>query len=202
MKRTVFLLIVSAVLALGLNAQGAQGTQTGGWKLDKAHSNATFSIRHMVISEVTGKFTDFDITVNAAKDDFTDGILEATIKVASINTENASRDRHLQTDDFFNAEKFPVITFKSTSVEKVGENTYKFNGDLTIRDVTKPVTFEAVHNGVLRTSRGMMSAWKATLSLNRFDFGLKWNKTVESGGLVAGETVTIILTLEFNKPNS
>ena len=177
-------------------------SQTGGWKLDKAHSKVSFTVKHMVISEVEGSFDDFDITVNASKPDFTDGTLTASVKVASINTENAGRDRHLKSDDFFNAELYPEIVFKGTSVEQMADGKYKINGNLTIRDVTKPVTFDADFNGTLQTSRGMLSAWKATLALNRFDYGLKWNKTLETGGLIVGETVTITLRLEFDKTNS
>jgi polyisoprenoid-binding protein YceI len=154
----------------------------------------------MVISEVTGYFKEYDIQVNAAKDDFTDATIAATLKVASINTDNERRDGHLKSDDFFSSEKFPDITFKSASVEKTGENIYKIHGNLTIRDVTKSVTFDAVHRGTIKTSRGTVSAWKATLEINRFDYNLKWNRTIETGGLVAGETVTITLNLELQKP--
>lgn len=175
--------------------------QKTGWTMDKAHSSVSFSIRHLVISEVTGKFKDFDISLNATKDDFTDAVVDATIKVASINTENERRDAHLRTDDFFNAEKFPEIKFKSTAFEKVGENRYKITGDLTIRDVTKKVTFDAVYNGSIKGMRGStIASWKATISVNRFDYGLKWNRTIESGGLIAGDTVNITLNLELIKP--
>ena len=177
-------------------------SQTGGWMLDKAHSKVTFGVKHMVISEVEGSFGDFDIAVNASKPDFTDGTVDGSIKVASINTENAGRDRHLKSDDFFNADLYPEIVFKGTSVEKTADGKYKIKGNLTIRDVTKPVTFDAEFNGTLQTSRATLSAWKATLALNRFDYGLKWNKTIETGGFVVGEMVTITLLLEFNKANT
>lgn len=176
--------------------------QKSGWTLDKAHTNVSFSIRHMVISEVTGKFRDFDISFNATKSDFTDGSVEATIKVASINTENEKRDGHLRTDDFFNAEKFPEIKFKSTAFEKIGENKYKIVGDLTIRDVTKKVTFDAVYNGSVKSPWGAtVSSWKASLTINRFDYGLKWNKAIEAGGLIAGDEVNITLNIELTKPS-
>jgi len=195
MKR---LALVVLFLAAGIASLPAQNT---GWKLDKSHSGITFSIRHLVISEVTGNFKDFDITFSATKDDFTDASVDATLKVASINTENERRDGHLKSDDFFNAEKFPEIKFKSTSFEKVGENKYKITGDMTIRDVTKKVTFDAVYNGSIKGMGGStVTAWKATTSINRFDYGLKWNRTIESGGLVAGDMVNITLTLELVKP--
>jgi polyisoprenoid-binding protein YceI len=175
--------------------------QNKGWNLDKSHSSVGFSIKHMVISEVSGRFKDFDINFTSTKSDFTDGKVEASIKVASITTDNERRDGHLKTDDFFNAEKFPEIKFVSTSFEKAGENKYKITGDLTIRDVTKSVTFDATYNGSIKAPRGgEVHSWKATVSINRFDYGLKWNRAIEAGGLVAGDTVNITLNLELNKP--
>jgi polyisoprenoid-binding protein YceI len=109
------------------------------------------------------------------------------------------RDGHLKSDDFFNAEKFPEINFKSTSFEKLGDNKYKITGDLTIRDVTKNVTFDATLNGTLKTDRGVLAAWKATTTINRFDYNLKWSKTLETGGLAVGKDVIITLNLELNK---
>jgi polyisoprenoid-binding protein YceI len=195
MKRINILLFLTLLSAVSLMAQKP------GWTMDKAHSSVGFSVRHLVISEVTGKFKDFDISLNSSKDDFTDAVVDATIKVASINTENERRDAHLKTDDFFNAEKFPEIKFKSTAFEKTGENTYKITGDLTIRDVTKRVTFDAVYNGSIKGMRGAtITSWKATISVNRFDYGLKWNRTIEAGGLIAGDMVNITLNLELIKP--
>lgn len=169
------------------------------WNLDKAHSAVTFTVKHMVISEVSGSFKDFTLNILSEKEDFSDARVESVIKVASISTDNEYRDKHLKSDDFFNAEKFPEIKFKSSSFEKAGENKYKITGDLTIRDVTKKVTFDAVLNGTLKTDRGLLSAWKATAVINRFDYNLKWNKTIETGGLMVGKDVTITLNLELNK---
>jgi len=195
MKR---LAVVVLLLTVGIPSLFAQ---TSGWKLDKSHSGITFSIRHLMISEVTGNFKEFDIDFSATKDDFTDASVNAVLKVASINTGNERRDGHLKSDDFFNAEKFPEITFKSASFRNVGGNKYKITGDLTIRDVTKQVTFDAVYNGSVKGMGGAtVTGWKATLAINRFDFGLKWNRTIESGGLVAGDIVNITLNLELMKP--
>jgi polyisoprenoid-binding protein YceI len=169
------------------------------WKLDKAHSAVTFTVKHMLISDVTGSFKDFTVDLASDKEDFSDAKVESVIKTSSINTENDFRDKHLKSDDFFNAEKFPEIRFKSTSFEKVGEGKYKITGDLTLRDVTKKVVFEASLGGTLKTSRGLLSAWKATTVINRFDYNLKWNKTIESGGLMVGQDVTITLNLELNR---
>jgi polyisoprenoid-binding protein YceI len=191
MKRTFIASVIAFLSIAGVFAQ------TKEWKLDRAHSAITFTVKHMVISEVTGRFDDFTLTLSSSKEDFTDATLEGTIWVDSIDTGNSFRDRHLKTDDFFNAQKYPDIKFKSTSVTKVGDNNYKINGALTIRDVTKNVTWDAVLNGTLKTSRGTRVAWKVTLAINRFDYGLKWDKVTEAGGLVAGDIVTITILGEF-----
>ena len=197
MKRFILLLSLTVLGA------GILMAQKSGWTLDKAHSSINFSVRHMVISEVTGNFKDFDVSFTSSKGDYSDATVDASIKVASINTDNERRDGHMKTDDFFNAEKFPQIKFKSTSFEKVGENKYNITGDLTIRDTTKKVTFDAVYNGTIKAPWGStISSWKATLSVNRFEYGLKWNKAIDTGGLIAGETVKITLNLEFDKPST
>jgi polyisoprenoid-binding protein YceI len=192
MKRTTMILL-AAFAAFGLASAQSD------WKLDKVHSSITFTVKHMVISSVTGSFKDFAITMKSAKDDFSDATVQSTIKVGSLSTDNNNRDTHLKSDDFFNAEKYPEINFKSTSFEKLGDSKYKITGDLTIRDVTKNVTFDAVLNGTLKTDHGVLSAWKATTTINRFDYNLKWSKTLETGGLIVGQDVIITLNLELNK---
>lgn len=201
MKRSFlpFLLLIAG--SWNLLAQ-PPAAQTSGWRLDKGHSKVQFAIQHMVISEVVGWFKEFDITLNGTKDNFSDAQVEATIKAASINSENERRDNHLKSDDFFNAEKFPDIKFKSTKFEKTGDKAFKIYGELTIRDITKPVVFDAVLNGSVKTQRNTVTGWKATLVVNRFDYNLKWNRAIETGSLVAGETVNITLNLEFQKPVS
>jgi polyisoprenoid-binding protein YceI len=189
--------------ALTILSAGSLMAQKSGWTLDKAHSSVNFSVRHMVISEVTGNFKDFDVSFISSKDNYSDATIDASIKVASVNTDNERRDAHMKTDDFFNAEKFPQIKFKSTLFEKVDDNKYKITGDLTIRDVTKKVTFDAVYNGTIKAPWGAtISSWKATLSVNRFDYGLRWNKALDTGGLIAGETVNITMNLELTKPST
>jgi polyisoprenoid-binding protein YceI len=181
---------------LGTNNQTTQAE----WQLDRAHSRVKFTVKHMMISEVEGSFKDFSIVFKSAKDDFSDATVEAKIKTASIDTDNERRDNHLRSDDFFNAEKYPEITFRSERFEKVGENRYKIHGDLTIRDVTKKVVFDAEYTGSVTTNAGKVSGWKATLTLNRFDYGLKWNQAIETGGLVVGENVHVTLLLQFRRP--
>lgn len=192
MKR-ITILLLAAFAAVGFVSAQSD------WKLDKAHSSITFTVKHMVISNVTGSFKDFAVTLKSAKDDFSDATVQSTIKVASLSTDNDRRDAHLKSDDFFNAEKYPEINFKSTSFEKLSDTKYKITGDLTIRDVTKNVTFDVVLNGTLKTTHGVLSAWKATTTINRFDYNLKWNKTIETGGLIVGQDVIITLNLELNK---
>ena len=187
-------------LAAALLAVSSLALSQSGWKLDKNHSSIGFSVKHLVISTVSGNFKDFDITLTTAKDDFSDAAVQAVIKTASINTDNTARDNHLKSDDFFNAEKFTEIKFTSTSFEKIGEGKYKIAGDLTIRDVTKKVVFDAVYNGSIKTPWGNTAmSWTAATVINRFDYNLKWNKALESGGLIAGQDVTITINLEMDK---
>lgn len=191
MKNILFALMIAAV-AVG-NAQTK-------WTLDKSHSSVNFTVSHMVFSEVTGLFTDFDATITSTKDDFTDAVIVATIKTASVNTNNERRDNHLRSEDFLNAEKFPELTFKSTKVEKTGTDTYKITGNLTIRDITKPVVLDTKFRGTVQDPWGnTKAAFKATTTINRFEFGTTWNKTIETGGLVAGRDVEITLLLQFTK---
>ena len=186
---------LAAILAMRVCA--AEPTS---WKLDKAHSQVRFSVSHLVITEVTGRFTDFDVTLTQPDDDFTKSQIQAIVKTASINTDVEQRDRHLRTDDFFNAEKFPTMTFKSTSIEKTGEGKYKITGDLTIRDVTRSVELDTKFNGTIVDPRGnTREGFKATTTINRFDFGVKWDMATETGGLVAGKEVEITLLMEFVK---
>ena len=189
------IMIITLALVLAVTGVSAETT----WKLDNVHSAVKFSVTHMVIAEVPGSFRDFDVTfVQKGSADFAGSSLNATIKTASVNTDNDGRDKHLRSDDFFNAEKFPVITFKSTAFEKTGTDTYAIKGDLTIRDITKPVVLTARYTGTVKDPWGNTKiGFKATTAISRFEFGLKWNKAVEAGGLVVGETVDIMLLMEF-----
>ena len=189
----IFVAVVfTSVLSAAVSAQT--------WKQDGAHSQVQFAVTHMVISEVMGNFKEFDVTLKQVNEDFAGSSLEATIKTASINTENEVRDKHLRSDDFFNAEKFPVITFKSTSFEKSGEKSYKITGNLTIRDVTKPIVLDAKNTGQITDPSGSQRAgFKATASINRLDFGVKWNKAIEAGGFVVSDRVDLTLLMELVK---
>ena len=193
-----FAVAVISALVLVSSAAFGQGTT---WRMDPAHSKVEFGVKHMVISEVTGIFKEFDATLSSSKPDFTDAVFSANIKTASVSTDNTMRDNHLRSDDFLNAEKYPAITFKSTRVEKTGDDSYKVYGDLTIRDVTKPVILDTKLNGVIKDPMGNQRAgFTATTSINRFDYGVKWNRAIETGGLIAGDKVTITLNMEFVAP--
>lgn len=170
------------------------------WGLDAAHSKITFNVSHMMISETEGYFKTFSGQLTAPKEDFSDASIDFTIDVASINTDNEARDKHLRSDDFFNVDKFPKMVFKSTSFKKIDGNKYKLSGNLTIRDVTKPVAFEVTYNGtVVSPYKQTVAGFKFMGSINRFDYNLKWNTKMDSGSLVVGETVNIIGNIELVK---
>ncbi len=187
---------LAAMLLVLVSAGFAQATK---WTVDKGHSNVKFTVTHMVVSEVEGAFKTFDGYVESTKTDFSDAKIGFTVDVASINTDNERRDGHLKSDDFFNAEKFPQMKFESTSFKPLGNNKYELAGNLTIRDVTKPVVFQVTHGGVLNTSRGAKAGFKATTTIDRFAYNLKWDRATETGGLVVGKDVVITLNLELDK---
>ena len=169
------------------------------WKVDKVHSTVRFSVSHMVVSEQEGSFKVFDGNIDYTKADMSDAKISFSIDINSINTDNDYRDKHLKGDDFFNAEKFPTATFTSTSFKPKKDNKYELKGNLTIRDVTRPVTFEVTYGGVHKTSKGEKAGFKAVTTINRFDYNLKWDKVTEAGGLVVGKEVEIVAKLEFDK---
>lgn len=192
--RKLNLLMMTAALALGMSA-----TAQTKWKLDKGHSSVRFSVNHMVVSEAEGTFKMWDGTVEHSKDDFSDAKISFTVDVNSINTDNERRDGHLKSDDFFNAEKFPTMKFESTSMKPLGNNKYELKGNLTIRDVTKPVTFQVTHGGIIAGGRGRKAGFKATTTINRFDYNLKWDRATETGGLVVGKEVEVTVKVELDE---
>ncbi|MDX1672697.1 MAG: YceI family protein [Balneolaceae bacterium] len=168
------------------------------WKIDPSHSEIQFKARHLVISTVTGSFNSFDARVETDDDTFEGADIFFEADVDSVNTNNEDRDTHLKSDDFFNAEKFPKLTFASNSLEKVGENAYKLTGDLTIRDVTKPVTLDVVHGGTVEDPYGQVKAgFEVNGTINRKEFGLKWNGITEAGNLVVGDEIQLLLNVQF-----
>jgi polyisoprenoid-binding protein YceI len=176
-----------------------QVVETGKWSVDKAHSNVKFTVTHLVVSEVEGSFKLFDGTLENSKADLSDAKINFTVDVNSINTDNEKRDGHLKSDDFFAADKFPQMKFTSTSMKAVGDNKYKLAGDLTIRDVTKPVEFDVTYGGSVAAMGTTKLGFKAQTTINRFDYNLKWDKATEGGGLVVSKEVNILVNVELNK---
>jgi polyisoprenoid-binding protein YceI len=191
----------SSPIKKGENGKGSNSKNQAAakWTLDKAHSTAKFSVTHMVVSETEGSFKMFDGTMENTKADFSDAKISFSVDVNSLSTDNDYRDKHLKSDDFFNAEKFPAMKFESTAFAPQGGNKYKLTGNLTIRDVTKPVTFDVTYGGSIKTQQGTKVGFKATTTINRFDFNLKWDKATETGGLVVSKEVEITVKAELNQ---
>lgn len=169
------------------------------WALDKGHSNVKFTVTHMVVSDVEGSFKLFDGAMEHTKADYSDAKITFSVDVNSINTDNTNRDNHLKGDDFFNAATYPSMKFESTSFTPLGGNKYKLDGNLTIRDVTKPVSFDVTYGGSINTQRGAKAGFKAKTTINRFDYNLKWDRATETGGLVVGKEVGIQVNVELNE---
>ena len=171
------------------------GYRAGTWKIDTAHSEVGFSIRHIMISKVKGKFERFDATFVTAENPLESSVT-ASAEVASITTNEPNRDAHLRTGDFFEAETYPTIDFVSTGV-RVEDGDFKIDGDLTIRGITKPVTFDFDFGGFGGDPYGNYKGGAtAKTVINREDFGLSYNAALETGGVLLGEQVTITLELQ------
>ncbi len=174
--------------------------QTTNWNFDQSHSSVEFSIDHMVISEVTGKFTEYTGSVTTISDDFENANIDFVIEVSSINTDDVDRDDHLKGVDFFDVVNYPQITFKSTSFKKVEGKKYQLSGNLTMHGVTKAVTFDVNYGGTVVDPWGNTKAgFKITGELNRKDYGLTWSKALETGGLVVGNEVSLTVRVELVK---
>jgi len=186
---------LAAFLLLGASGAVAQTT----WKVDKSHSNVKFAVSHMVVSEVEGSFRMFDGSLVASKADLSDAKVNFSVDVASVNTDNEKRDGHLKSDDFFNAEKFPKMSFVSKSMKPLGGNKYALTGDLTLRDVTKTVTFDVTYGGQINTGRGVKAGFKAKATIDRLTYGLKYAPALETGGLAVGKDVDITVLLEMDQ---
>lgn len=169
------------------------------WAIDPMHSEVEFKIKHLMISTVSGKFTQFAADVTAS-DDFTNVAANFNADVNSITTFNDQRDGHLKSDDFFNAETFPKITFNSTGLEKTSEETFKLKGDLTIRDVTKSISLDVVFNGLMTDPYGQQKAgFEVTGKINRKEFNLSWTAITEAGSIVVSDEVRIICNIQLVK---
>ena len=169
------------------------------WTIDAAHSHVEFAVKHLMISTVKGRFGDVSGTVTAGDDTFRDAELDIKIGVASIDTRQPDRDTHLRSADFFEVEKFPTMTFKSTRVEPKGDDI-KVTGQLTIRDVTKDVVLTVTPEGTGKDPwGGVRAGFSATAKINRRDFGLTWNQALETGGFVVGDEIKISIDVELVK---
>jgi len=170
------------------------------WNIDASHSSIRFAVDHMVISEVEGIFSAYEGSIITTAADFSDAKINFTVDVNSVNTDNAKRDEHLRGADFFETEKYPKMTFVSTSVTKTGENKYNLKGKLSLHGVTKEITLVMAYGGTTKDPWGNTKAGlKVTGVINRTDFGLKYNSVLEAGSLMIGEDVTITAKVELVK---
>lgn len=190
-QRIALTLIVLLVMAAGVSAAT--------WNADPAHSSVNFAVRHLVISTVNGKFGEFSGTLDWDGQDMSTGTVEFTVQIGSVDTDNEDRDKHLISPEFFDATQFPTMTFKSTKVILGEGNTFKLVGDLTIRGVTKAVTFDCKFYGTANFMKTNKAGFSAKVEIDRQDFGVSWSKSLDGGGLIVSDNVKISLELEFNE---
>ena len=206
MKKLLILSVALLSIGFAANAQSAGKKMAssalvltpGSWSIDPAHSSVKFSVSHMTVSTVDGSFKVYSGAIQSPSADFNNSKITFSVDVNSINTDNEMRDKHLKSDDFFNAEKYPSMTFTSTSFKKMKGNIYSLEGNLTIRDVTKKAKFAVVYGGAVKDPYGNTKAgFKASGTMSRAAYGLKWNKLTEAGGAMVGDEVTMVLNMEF-----
>jgi polyisoprenoid-binding protein YceI len=189
--------MLSVVAVVGVALHTLAGATT--WEIDPAHTSVGFGVRHLMVSTVRGEFTKVSGTAEADEKDYTKAKIQATIDAASINTRVEKRDAHLKSADFLDVAKYPTITFVSTKIEKAGEGRWKVTGDLTLHGVTRPVTLD-VEGPTPPVKDPMTGALRAgahaTTRINRKDFGVMWNKSLDGGGVVVGEDVDITIDVE------
>jgi polyisoprenoid-binding protein YceI len=168
------------------------------WQVDPAHSHVEFAVRHLMISTVKGRFAEVAGTLTGDEDDLDNVSIDLTIPAASIDTREERRDAHLRSADFFEVETFEAIRFRSTRVTRAGDRTFTVNGNLTIRDVTRPVILTVHAGGRVRDPwGGERVGYSTTTTINRKDFGLRWNQALETGGVLVGDEVKISVELEL-----
>jgi polyisoprenoid-binding protein YceI len=170
------------------------------WQLDTSHSHIQFSVRHMMISRVRGEFEKLSGTIQPNEANPAASNVEIQIEASSINTRDEQRDTHLRSPDFLNVEQYPYLTFKSTGVEQIDSHNAKLHGDLTIRDITRPVTLDVEYQGKSKSPWGTENyGFNAKTKINRKDWGLEWNVALETGGVLVGDEVNIDIELELVK---
>ncbi|HYI12997.1 MAG TPA: YceI family protein [Thermoanaerobaculia bacterium] len=194
MKKIIRSFALFALVALPLAAQA----ETEQFVIDKNHSSATFKVRHMM-ANVMGQFRDLSGTVNVDRENPAKSSVEFTIQAASIDTGNQNRDEHLRSPDFFDAAKFPTITFKSTGVAAKGGNLYDVTGDLTLHGVTKRIVLPVQFLGFGKTARGEKAGFTIETTLQRKDYGILWNRNLDEGGVLLGDDVRVTIELEVDK---
>lgn len=170
------------------------------YKIDPAHSEITFKVKHLMITNVTGSFTQFDATMESDAADFSDAKISFEADVNSVTTNNEQRDTHLKSDDFFAAEKFPKLSFVSTSISKKSDDKYKLTGNLTIRDVTKTIDLDVEYGGTMTDPWGQVKAgFDVNGKINRKEFGLGWGAVTEAGGVVVSDEVKLHMAVQMVK---
>src|SRR5512142_764511 len=194
-------MLIAGVALLGIVAlHRPAAAEPSQWSLDSSHSRVGFSVSHMVVSSVSGRFKQFSGNVELDDANLTKSQVEISIKADSIDTDEAKRDEHLRSPEFFDVKKFPTLNFKSTRIAKVGGKKYKLIGDLTNHGVTKNVTLDAEISDAVKSPWGkLVRSVKLSGKIKRSDFGLKWNKTLDAGGVLIGEDVTIDVQVEINQ---
>ncbi|HMJ74333.1 MAG TPA: YceI family protein [Iamia sp.] len=176
---------------------GLQIPEPGVYAVDTSHSELSFSVRHMMVSKVRGRFGDVEGTVTIAEDPLASTV-EVTIATASIDTGTPDRDGHLASADFFDAETFPSITFRSTRISDVKGDTFTLTGDLTVKDVTREVSFTATYNGAGKSPFGhVVAGFEGQVEIDREDFGLTWNQALETGGVLVGKVAKVDIAVEL-----
>jgi polyisoprenoid-binding protein YceI len=195
MRRSLLAILI--ILALATPTLG----DTSVWEIDPTHSSAQFAVRHLMVSTVRGGFSKMSGTVTLDESDLTQSSIEATIDTTTIDTRIAKRDEHLKGPDFFDVAKYPTITFKSKKIETAGENKFKVAGDLTMHGVTKEVVLnvEGTTTPVKDPMGKMRIGGSATTKINRKDFGLSYNKMLETGGVLVGDEIDITIDVELTK---
>lgn len=190
-----------ATLLVVLALASFSWAQAATWQIDSKHSYAHFSVRHLMVSNVRGSFSNVSGILIIDESDLTKSSVEATIDATTINTQEPDRDKHLKTADFFDVASHPTITFKSKKVEKAGKDRLRVIGDLTIRGVTKQVVLDVEGpTAPIKDPRGNLKRGAtATTKVNRQDFGVAWNRTLDAGGVVVGDEVSITIELELGK---
>jgi polyisoprenoid-binding protein YceI len=188
----------SSVIAFAIVASSFGLKAQTKWNIDPVHSSVKFNIEHLVISEVEGNFKTYNGSIVSSKPDLSDAVIDFTVDVNSIDTDNEMRDKHLTSADFFDAAKYPKMSFKSTSFKKISGNKYVLAGNLSMHGVTKPVKFDVTYGGTAKDGYGNTKAgFKAKGTINRYDYGLKYNSVTEAGGATLGKEVEIDLKLQF-----